>query len=152
MKKLSVVVCTFVWILSGIIFIVIMVIHIHISHWRWDDRPQVCIAYSVTIDVSGFGKCGSLVIVCIFAWILQENIVYCFICDNLFHDFNIFWLLVFQMLRFYLHWWDINCQNGHMQNLNFLQFRYFVIFVSMDWETECHSRYFCMDIHIFISG
>jgi hypothetical protein len=59
----------------------------------------------------------------------------------LFHDFNIFWLLVFQiMLRFHLHWWDINCRNGHMQNLNFLQFRYFVIyfviFVSMDWETE----------------
>jgi hypothetical protein len=25
----------------------------------------VCIAYSVTIYVSGFGKCGSLVIVCI---------------------------------------------------------------------------------------
>jgi hypothetical protein len=97
----------------------------------------VCIAYSVTIYVSGFGKCESLVIVCIFAWILLENIVYCFIRD---HDFNIFWLLVFQLLRFYLHWWDINCRNGHMQNLNFLQFRYFVIyfviFVSMDWETE----------------
>jgi hypothetical protein len=45
-------------------------------------------------------------------------------------------LLVFQMLRFYLHWWDINCRNSHMQNLNFLQFRYFVIFISMDWETE----------------
>jgi hypothetical protein len=151
MKKLSVVACTFVWILRGIIFIVIMVIHIRISYWRRDNRPYVCIAYSVTIYVSGFGK--FLVIVCIFAWILLENIVYCFIRD---HDFNIFWLLVFQMLRFYLHWWDINCRNGHMQNLNFLQFRYFVIyfviFLSMDWETESHSRYFCMDIHIFISG
>ena len=35
---------------------------------------------------------------------------------------------------------DIHFRNGHMQNLNFLQFRYFVIyfviFVSMDWETE----------------
>ena len=125
MKKLSVVACTFVWILRGIIFIVIMVIHIRISYWRRDNRPYVCIAYSVTIYVSGFGK--FLVIVCIFAWILLENIVYCFIRD---HDFNIFWLLVFQMLRFYLHWWDIYCRNGHMQNLNFLQFRYFVIFVS----------------------
>jgi hypothetical protein len=34
---------------------------------------------------------------------VNENIVYCFICDHLFHDFNIVWLLVFQMLRFYLH-------------------------------------------------
>jgi hypothetical protein len=35
---------------------------------------------------------------------------------------------------------DIHFRNGHMQNSNFLQFRYFVIyfviFVSMDWETE----------------
>ena len=30
---------TFVWILRGIIFIVIMVIHIRISYWHRDDRP-----------------------------------------------------------------------------------------------------------------
>jgi hypothetical protein len=53
-------------------------------------------------------------------------------------EFCLYERKICQMLRFYLHWWDIYCRNGHMQNLNFLQFRYFVIyfviFVSMDWE------------------
>ena len=118
MKKLSVVVCTFVWILRGIIFIVITVIHIHISHWRRDDRSQVCIAYSVTIYVSGFGKCGSLVIVCIFAWkilCIASSVIIYFIISTSFGYWS-------------SKCYDFICTDGHMQNLNFLQFRYFVIY------------------------
>lgn len=38
---------------------------------------------------------------------------------------NIFRFWVFQMFWFYLHWTDINCRNGLMQNSNLLQFRHF---------------------------
>jgi hypothetical protein len=58
------------------------------------------------------------------------------------------WLLVSQMLRFYLHWWDINCQNGHMQNLNFLQFRYFVIF----WSLVLACWYECLIVFHFTNN
>ena len=45
----------------------------------------------------------------------------------LYQPCKIFWFLVFQIFWFYLHWWDISCRNGHIQNLHLLQFRYFVI-------------------------
>jgi hypothetical protein len=40
---------------------------------------------------------------------------------------NIFGILVFLVFWFYLHWWDISCRNGHLQNS--LQCRYFCYFI-----------------------
>jgi hypothetical protein len=36
----------------------------------------------------------------------------------LYQPLNIFWILVFLVFWFYLHWWDISCRNGHLQNSN----------------------------------
>ena len=33
---------------------------------------------------------------------------------------------------FYLHWWDISCRNGHMQNPNLLQFPYLYLYMLLD--------------------
>ena len=47
----------------------------------------------------------------------------------LYQPLNIFWILVFLVFWFYLHWWDISCRNGHLQNSNLLQFPYLCYFI-----------------------
>ena len=64
----------------------------------------------------------------------------------LYQPLNIFWILVFLVFWFYLHWWDISCRNGHLQNSNLLQFRYFCYFIQ--WSVSyCLFHQSAISIH-----